>query len=315
MSSFPIHTPYDGTTRPFTIGLKPLDLTDWIEVDGDIEAYLAEKDRLHAAIPDRVFVEEPDTRQAQQEVLDLLVEHLPARFPGTHRRSDGVLNVGAARRVSLDGASPPLLIAARLVQEDLVLMRKGGDGWRLAAATLCFPASWSLREKFGKPLQDIHAPVPGFGRGTRTADIIGRIFDNLAVTQPVERRNWSLQAGADLYKPLSDAGRTERATTRLSRFPQADVAAHAFMRVERQTLRKLPESGDILFTIRTYLDPIERLARHPDRARIAASFADQLSSLDEAQLDYKGLTADRDRLVSALRTIASDAARTGRRKP
>ncbi len=308
MTSFPIHTPYDGSTRPFTIGLKPLDLTEWIEVDNDIEAYLAEKDRLHAEIPDKVFVEEPDTGMAQQEVLDLLLAHLPARFPDTYRRDGEVLLVGSTRSEPLGGASSPLLVAARLVQEDLVLMRKGDDGWRLAAATLCFPASWSLREKFGRPLQDIHASVPGFGRGTRTADIIGRIFDNLAVEQPVERHNWSLQAGGDLYKPLSGIERSERATVRPSRFPDVDVAAQAFMRVERQTLRKLGQSGDILFTIRTYLDPIKRLAAHPDRASIAASFAGQLASLDEAQLDYKGLTADRDRLVSALRTIASDPA-------
>ncbi|WP_202314756.1 heme-dependent oxidative N-demethylase family protein [Mesorhizobium sp. L-8-10] len=307
MSVTPTHTPYDGSTKPFTIGLKPLDLDEWIEVDDDIDAYLAEKDRLHAQIPDKVFVEERDTRQAQQEVLDLLASYLPSRFPETYRRDGDALLVGRTRRQILDDGSPPLLIAARLVQEDLVLMRKGEDGWRLAAATLCFPASWSLQEKIGRPLQDIHAPVPGFGRGTRTADIIGRIFDNLAAARPVERRNWSLQAGGDLYKPLSGAERTERAVVRPSRFPEADIAAHAFMRVERQTLRKLPESGDILFTIRTYLDPIERLARHPDRARIAASFADQLAALEGSQLDYKGLTADRDRLVSALRTIAADA--------
>jgi hypothetical protein len=304
----PTHTPYDGSTRPFTIGLKPLDLGDWIEVDDDIETYLAEKDRLHAEIPDKVFVEEGGTREAQQEVLDLLSTHLPARFPETYRRDGDALLVGPTRRRVLDDGSSPLLVAARLVQEDLVLMRKGDDGWRLAAATLCFPASWSLQEKFGKPLQDIHAPVPGFGRGTRTADVIGRIFDNLAVAQPVERRNWSLQAGGDLYKPLSDVERTERTVVRPSRFPQAGIAAHAFIRVERQTLRKLPASGDILFTIRTYLDPLRRLAHHPERARIATSFADQLAALEEPQLDYKGLSADRDRLVSALRAIAADAA-------
>mgnify|MGYP000846223527 CR=1 FL=1 len=46
---------------------------------------------------------------------------------------------------------------------------EGEGGWRLAAGSLCFPSSWSLVEKFGKPLQDIHAPVPGFGPGTRSA--------------------------------------------------------------------------------------------------------------------------------------------------
>jgi hypothetical protein len=46
------------------------------------------------------------------------------------------------------------------------------------------------------------------------------------------------------------------------------------------------------------------LARHPDKARLAASFAGQLMALDTAQLDYKGLTADRDRLVDWLQAAA-----------
>ena len=196
---------------------------------------------------------------AQQEVLELIAGHLQRYFPSARR---GCLSRRAAQ--------PLLGAASLLVQEDLVLMRRGEDGWRLAAASLCFPSSWSLEEKFGRPLQDIHTPVPGFGRGTRTADIIHRIFDNLAVEQPVERLNWSLQAGADLYQPLSNVARIDRAQARPSRFPEADVAANAFIRVERQTLRKLPVSGDILFTIRIYLDPMPVLERHAERATLAA---------------------------------------------
>lgn len=289
----PRHTPYDGSTKPFAIGLKPLDLTRWFEIDNYLDVYLAEKDRLYATIPESVFAEEPDTRDAQREVLELVEAHLATHFPALADRRTAGANL------------PPLKRASLLVQDDLVLMRKGDDGWRLAAAALCFPASWSLAEKFGKPLQDIHTPVPGFGPGTRTADIINRIFDNLPVEQPVERHNWSLQVDGALYKPLSDIARLERAAQRPERFTDAEVAARAFIRVERQTLRKLPRAGDILFTIRTYLDPLGALRRHPGRARIASSFAGQLDALNDAQLGYKGLGGDRDRLVSALRHIAS----------
>ena len=66
----------------------------------------------------------------------------------------------------------------------------------------------------------------------------------------------------------------------------------------------MPVSRDILFTIRIHLDPLKVLARHPDRATLAASFAAQLEALDKAQLDYKGLTADRDRLVALLASMA-----------
>lgn len=300
----PTHTPYDGSAKPFTIGLKPLDLAEWIEVDRHLEAYLAEKDCLLTEHGPAIFQAEAGTEEAQREVLELLTEHLPARFPETYRREGNVMIVGAARKVRLDDTTePPLMTAARLVQEDLVLMRKSEDGWRLAAASLSFPSSWSLAEKFGRPLADIHAPVPEFGRGGRNAELIERMFDRLQ-GQAVIRLNWSLQPDAALYKPLAAMERAERGE-QPSRFPGADAAAAAFIRVERQTLRKLPRTGDILFTIRIHLDPMAVLRNHPERARIAASFAEQIAGLDADQLAYKGLNADRERVVAALRAIAA----------
>jgi hypothetical protein len=309
MASLPTHTPYDGSSKLFTIGLKPLDPADWIEVDSNLAPYLAEKRRLYAEIPDRVFVEEDGTRDAQQEVLDLLGAYLPERFPDTYRRTDtGIEVAGTSTYPALPSglADAPLVRASLLVQEDLILMRRDDSGWRLAAGSLCFPSSWSLTENFGKPLQRIHEPVPGFGLGTRPAELINRMFDGLQ-GQAVERYNWSIQADSALYHPLSNVERIDRATNRPTRFPDGDVKAHAFIRVERQTLRKLPASRDILFTIRIHLDPLAILERHPDRATLAMSFAAQLEALDTAQLDYKGMTADRDRLVSVLNHMARDA--------
>lgn len=309
--ALPAHTPYDGSGRLFQIGLKPLDVSDWIEIDGLLEAFLAEKDRLHALHPEQVFVAEKGSEAGQRETLALLIEHLPRRFPKVFRREGDRMHVGAAgRRVRLDDpAEPPLWTAAKLVPEDLVLMRKAPGGWRLAAASLCFPSSWTLAEKFGKPLADIHAPVPGFGRGTRTADVIDRIFDNLKPDGPVQRWNWSLQGDRTLYLPFSHAERVERTEgPPAPRFPGPDPVAAAIIRVERQTLRKLPETGDILFAIRIHLDPMRWMREHPEGPAIARKFAAQFEALDEAQLAYKGFSADRDRLIQALRRLAEDAA-------
>ena len=302
----PTHTPYDGSSKLFTIGLKPLELDKWIEVDGHLIDHLAEKRRLYTEIPDKVFVEDNGTRDAQREVRDLIEAHLLATFPEIYKRTSAGIEVIGAEGNSADISSDaPLVAASLLVQEDLILMRRDDSGWRLAAGSLCFPSSWLLVEKFGRPLQEIHAPVPGFGPGTRPAELINRMFDGLQ-GQAVERFNWSIQADDALYHPLSNVERIDRATNRPSRFPDGDVNAHAFIRVERQTLRKLPVSRDILFTIRIHLDPLAVLARHPDRATLAASFAAQLLALDEAQLDYKGMTSDRDRLVVLLSHMATD---------
>ncbi len=303
------HTPYDGSAKPFAIGLKPLDAADWIEVDRHYAAYIAEKKRLMRELPDLVFAAEAGTEHAQQEVLDLIAAHLAAGG-GLEQVTPKVREAVSAQlaevRAMGDGA-PPLTRAALLVQEDLVLMRRGDDGWRLAAASLCFPSSWSLREKFARPMHEIHAPVPGFGAGTRNAELIERMFDRLQ-GQAVWRLNWSIAVDPSLYLPLSTVERKDRADARASRFPTEDPLASAFIRVERQTLRKLPSSGDILFTIRIHVDPMRVLAAHPDSAKLAGGFADQLEAMEEAQLAYKGLAADRDRLVASLRAMARSPA-------
>ena len=306
----PVHTPYDGSATPFTIGLQPLDIADWIELDGSFAFQLGEKRRLSALHADAVFVAEPETVDAQREVRNLLLDHLPARFADVYQR-DGDRLILAGQPGTDESDVAPLRQAAMWVQEDLILMRRGDDGWRLAAGSLCFPSSWSLAEKFGKPLHVIHAPVPGFGAGTRPAGLIARMFDNLSPARPVQRLNWSIQSGNALYQPLSHIGRTERAAHLTSKFPDADPIAHAFLRVERQTLRKLPQTGDILFTIRIHLDPLAVLERIAERARLAAAFADQLEALGRAELDYKGLAPDRDRLVSLLRDIAGGGLNAG----
>ena len=76
-----MHTPYDGSSKLFAIGLKPLEVSEWIDADERLAANLAEKERLAAERWDEVFVAEAGTEAAQAEVLALLIEHLPTRFP------------------------------------------------------------------------------------------------------------------------------------------------------------------------------------------------------------------------------------------
>ncbi|TXR46941.1 heme-dependent oxidative N-demethylase family protein [Phyllobacterium endophyticum] len=295
----PVHTPYDGSAQPFTIGLLQLDLKDWIEIDGNLLAYLAEKQRLFALYGDKIFVEEPGTEGAQKEVLDLLAAHLIERYPETYGREGDLITIaGWGEPVPLGAADTPFLHrAASLVQEDLVLMRKDERrGWHLAAASLSFPSSWTLLEKFGRSMDDIHAPVPDFGAGTRNAGLITRMFDNLRPDRPVQRMNWSLQPDGDLYHPLASHQKG-------ARYTEEDIAAQSYVRVERQTLRKLPASGDILFTIRIYLDPISALKKHPECSAVAEAFARQLEALNPAQLHYKGIMTIRDRLIEALKRL------------
>ncbi len=295
------HTPYRGSKTPFSIGLSPLDPETWIEPDEYLHAHLEEKARLLRERYEDVVAVEPGSEAAQQEVLDLIVEHVSRHFPDRYDVSDDRV------RVLPDGPDhehrtwegPPLELAARLVQEDLCLMRADDDGHRLVAAVVCFPSSWSLAEKFGRPLSTIHAPVPGL-EGRMSAGI-DRIFDNLKVDQPVWRLNWAIMNDAVLHHPARHSGEERHELD-----PGRDLGEQLFMRVERQTLRRLPASGNILFTIRIHVDQISELGRHPDSAILARGLREQILGLTEAQLEYKGLVEIRDQLTEYLAGLEAE---------
>ena len=288
----PKHTPYSDSSRSFEIGLRPLDPASWIEVDEHLHRYLTEKRKLMAELPDRVFVAEQDSSDSQGEVLELLLPHLLDQAPDVWSREGDIVSVCGFQIDLTDPDMPDLLKASYLVQEDLVLMHKGAEGWRLTAGSVCFPSSWILLEKFARPMHEIHAPVPGFGKGTRNAMMIERIFDNLLVEQPVERFNWSVYNDDLLYH---DDRWGEH-------FPDNYAVSedNYFLRVEHQTLRKLPRSGDILFTIRIHIDPIEMLAKRPDRGEIIPGFVENIRALSEKEMEYKGFNEGCELLIKHL---------------
>jgi hypothetical protein len=278
--------------QAFAIGLKPLDPAGWIDVDAGLPAYLAEKDRLFAGRHAEVFAAEAGTAVGQQEVLDRLVAHLVEHSLAHEREDNSIRIVPMGELVHLDRERPPLETAARLVQEDLVLMQRGPEGWRLAAAALCFPSSWRLADKFGRPMHEVHAPVPGFGAGTRPAELITRMFDNLQPGAAMIRWNWSLFGDSTLFHPEPSHA--------VPRFGAG--GEKAVVRLERQTVTKL-DCGDVLFTIRIYLEPIDALARAAEGREIAAALSAQLTALSAEQAEYKGLAAERQTLIGRLAAL------------
>ncbi|MBP1848916.1 heme-dependent oxidative N-demethylase family protein [Rhizobium halophytocola] len=286
----PTYTPYDGSSRPFTIGLSGLDPDRWIEPDGDLASQLAEKRRLAAERLDDILRSSTESLPAQRECLDMLGAYLARWHPNIYRRSADLMTIADSDAVDLaDEAHPPIFTAGSLVQDDLVILERKTGGWTITAAHLAFPSSWSLAEKFLQPMDAVHAHVPGFSGGTRNATLVNRIFDNLQPDLPVERFNWSINRAYALYHPPG-----------LKWTREQGEPEHAFIRVERQTLRRLPVTGAIVFTIRIYLDPLAAFKKSPDGKRLARLLSDQLAALAPEQIAYKGLSAWVDALCAYL---------------
>ena len=289
----PKYTPYVTTPNPFVIGLSALDPNNWIEPDDDLDLFLSEKERLCDENFEAIFQEVEGSDAGQRECLDLLVDHLLDQHGDFYRRSGSIMEV-AGRKVDLASAQPPLLIAGSLIQDDLVILSRRDTGWHLVAGYIAFPSSWSLREKIGLPMEGVHHHVPGFSGGTRNATMINRIFDNLQPGLPAMRMNWSIYPEGDLFWPPERGARMEG---------RPFTPASNFIRVERQVLRRLPETGDIVFSIRIYSDPIATLLALPDGAEVAKTLAERLEGLSPEQLAYKGMVTKKAALLSYLRAL------------
>jgi hypothetical protein len=287
----------EGSWR-LAMGLKALDLDDWIEIDDRFVAELARRRALLEERRDEVCLALPESLIGQAEVLALLLDHLPARFPEIYRRSpEAIENLVTGERFDLKlGAwrDAPLALAGRLIQEDLCLLRRREHSYRLVAAVVCFPSHWRLADKLGQPLDLIHGPVPGFAE--RLATTVDRFIVNLKVERPVWRANWSLADTPELFRPPQHRPRAK-----------SIAAEHAgeqvWLRVERQTLRRLPRTRDVLFTIRTYVEPLARVIDTPEAARALAA---RLAELPDAMAAYKGIAPIRAPLLAWLECRAAE---------
>ena len=263
------------------MGLVALQLKDWIEADEYFYDELKEKKQLLISNYPEVFASRPGSLPAQTEVLALVLKHMEKYCPGvlTIEQDEVVLpKLRWKFRIS-DFEESPLDLCGRLVQEDLCLMAPGPDGYTLEAASLCFPARWRLMDKMGLPMSGIHKPVPDYSE--KLSRPVDSFFNRIDVDRPVWRVNWSLTTDPTMFQPV----RQKHSASEPS-ITSKNAGDKVYMRCERQTLRRLPDTGWILFTIKTYLDKVSKLQKYPKEAQNLSSL---LRSAPTTLLSYKNI--------------------------
>lgn len=229
--------PYDVTAERPLPGVTPLGAESWLHLDEAYQGQVARKAELLAQQRADVLALDADAMAAAQELLEMVAQELVARH--------GFLRTGVQMQcpdgceVSLD-FTDPLGTLAQLVQEDFCILQKQGDEHVLTGALLCFPASWTLAEKFMRPLVRIHKPVAEYD--TNIAKRVQRLFDGVRVGRPVWRFNALHYADAELFHP-----RTEDA-------PRADDhEEQRYLRSEKQIIMRLPKTNAVVFAIHTFI--------------------------------------------------------------
>jgi hypothetical protein len=156
--------------------------------------------------------------------------------------------------------------AARAAWEDICLLTRRPDEeiYRLVGAAVAFPTDWRPADKLGRPLTALHAPIHGYEEQLATG--VDKFMARLKPGGIYGRCNWFVSPTPTLHWIAEPP---EQAFGNVT----AENAGEAlFVRSERQTLCKLPQTRAIVFTIGVYLAPLGSLS--PENiARMAESVA------------------------------------------
>jgi dimethylamine monooxygenase subunit A len=287
-----LYLPFEAGPYRMAMGLVTLPDSAWFELDNHYASEMAERRRLLRDHHAEVFAALPVSASARAETLTAVIDNLTTHHPDWFvRDGDRLFNHLTGEHWDLaDLACDPLELAGRLVQEDLCLIQVADTVPMFTAAVLCFPTRWRLDEKLGRPLAQVHGAVPLYA--DRLAAPVDRFMRHVKPGYVASRINWSVVDNAALFQPAGKwrTGHNPTVTA-------ANAGASLFLRVERQTLRRLPLFDAVVFGIRVHVYPLAQAIRD---AATAERLADAVRALPEATQHYKSLLSIRDALLGWL---------------
>ena len=275
--------------NPFEIGLHPIDKKDWLSLNNFDSIYIQNKHRLiKENIKDAYFVSEDH----KQDIFDLalsLQSDLIEQESGLQERLHLALQETGIKSINLDNA---LLVLSLLVEDDLVILRREEDSFKMIGAAVFSPSGWDLKSKQFLDIDAIHSPVPHYN--SLLAERLNKILTRLPTCIPFERHNWSIYGSDDLFQPpeIKQANGIDIRS-------KEDIES-INIRIERQTLYKPESLNLILFSIKVMNYPIKEIT---DNKSLGQNFYSALQDLSAEMIEYKGLTSSIDLFKAYLKSF------------
>jgi hypothetical protein len=267
---------------------------DWLIVDRSYPAQIARRHELLLTRREMVIDRMPGdaVRAAEIELRDMVADYLPQTYPQYFQRDGNLILsplTGLAIDVGPDGADP-LVALALLASEDLLLLLPEARGpkhetvYVLQSGALLFPNDWSLRSHFHQSqpngadraaLQQWRAAQQASLKAARLgkspneiheghvshymqhfASRVDLFFDRMEPGMRTWRRNWGMRMTDELFL------HSDLPPAPLPALTPDNWAEHGHLRSEHETFTKLPKTGAVVFSIKTYLWKLSELVKN-----------------------------------------------------
>ncbi|KAJ0385884.1 hypothetical protein COL922a_005475 [Colletotrichum nupharicola] len=287
LKDFDINKAVPRPYRPFrwayhqTMSLTKMDTDFWIELENTYHERIAQRQELYAKHGNAVLDSLPGCELACKELMEMVLQFVCTRYPNQFQVKDGVLFNRILNTETDLKTTEPLIVLLNNIPEDFGIMLRDHETGRyfLRGGMVCSSVGWNLKDKVGQGLPGIHKTVPDYKEKMEFS--MDRFFTKMPTSKPIQRGSWGLEMGQPLYLPADHPDIAHRESQNPDLKPE-DV----YLRVDWQTLRRLPLSGAVVFNFKALFTP---LSEFKDEPYIPSIVLKVLNEGKDNILKYKGV--------------------------
>ena len=305
----PPYQPYTWAAADFQLGLRAINPRQWVLMDANFTATMREKRALLAAHADKYYRTIPSSLPAQHELRERIAAHLVSDYPDFFSRQGSVITSRAdGHQCDLhDDVLEPLLQLSHLIEEDFMLVEQREGVPCISAASNVYSSSGRIVSSVGANIESAHQFVPTLNE--KLAPRINRVLNSVHTEAPCERFNWQLTPMARLFFPPdnpheANAAAMHAVAERLHRNP-LETGRLLWIRVERQTLSRLPRSKAVAFSLHTYSHPLESIKSDLGSVR---AMLDLVRAYTLQRLKYSEMDVVLEPIIAWLESAANTSA-------
>ncbi|QIW95027.1 hypothetical protein AMS68_000545 [Peltaster fructicola] len=262
------------------MGLENMNIEELVAIDKTYLERIRHRREIMTGQPAATLACNESSIQAVLELHGWMFQtYLPQRFPAMFDRHKPARTKNLVTGEEIMSEESDAITALRNlgshVDTDFLFLLPSStteDGlpiYHLEAFVTCFPSGFSTRSKLGKPLAEIHKPVPGYA--VKLERSMDRYFAKIT-DKVVKRANWTITTTDDLF---IEAGTHlyggDRNHESIGRQTEEIVIEDCRLRAERQTLHRLPKSKALVFAFKTYQYHLDDVKAEGDGPALASA--------------------------------------------
>lgn len=243
-----------------TAAISKMDPDHWIELEQNYRVRIQQRQELYIRHGKSVLDYLPGSELACRELMEMVLQFICNRYPNSFQ----LLNHKTTLRNTILNTETnlallhPLHVLLNNIPEDFAItVRDPETGtYHFRAGIICSSLGWTLGSKLGKDIDAIHAPVPDYT--SKMSFSMNRFFAKLPTDKPIQRGSWGIEIDQPIHMPPGDPAAQRHD------IQDPDVPLDRYhLRVDWQTLRRLPFSAAVVFNFKVLFTPVTRLREEP----------------------------------------------------